>query len=621
MTLIHVNKYLCSVLLILTCLSFKLSAQYSSKPIQTLLDSLELVITDEKIPGAMISIATADTIIYSGGIGFAEMEDSVAVTEKHLFRLGSISKSMTSLAIMRLVKLGKLSLKTPVVDIDPNLPITNKWQDQSPILVEHLLEHTAGFDDMHVHAIYNTSDTRRPTCRDMLDSHRKSLTARWEPGSYMSYSNPGYVVAGHVIEKVSGLPFDEFIKTEILDPIGMTSSGFYFKEPTNFPMAKGYNNEGGKFTPIDYPSIQGGPAGELCSNASDMARYLQFMLNRQVVGSEFQVISESSFDRMESSHSSLAAKKGLPGGYGLAISNGWRHGYKTLGHNGGIDGFVSDFIYLPDADFAIAVSVNTGRRTRTIVNAILDYYLDVPALERTVLPISAALKDKYEGYYTYLNPRNQMFGFLEKMVTGVSLSVVSDSIIIRDLLANDIDTWYHAGKQQFFTRQEGEPFSMLLENNGTEAIWVDGGYAEKESKILRWLKNILFGLSLLFTLIYSIYGFFAFLIRLLSKHKGLDIGRLSLWIGSISFVIMLASFIASMESIEDIAKPHAFSVVTYMSSFLFLLFSLAGFIFSLKQEKSGKFSNWYFRLTAGLMIGLALYLLTQGIIGIRLWSY
>ena len=168
----------------------------------------------------------------------------------------------------------------------------------------------------------------------------------------------------------------------------MTSSGFSFKEPSFFPMAKGYSNEGGKYTPIDYPSIQGGPAGELCSNAHDMAKFLQAMLSGSRIGFDTKSISASSLKRMESSHTSLAAKKGLPGGYGLAISNGWRHGYKSLGHNGGIDGFVSDYFYLPDADFAVAVSVNTGRRTRTIVNAILDYYLETPDVERVVKPIS-----------------------------------------------------------------------------------------------------------------------------------------------------------------------------------------------------------------------------------------
>ena len=600
-----------------------LEAQLSSShDIQNLLDTIEVIIADEKIPGAMISIVTGDSILYTGGVGFAQVEDSISVTDQHLFRLGSISKTITSLAIMRLVEEGKLSLKTPIMEIDPGLPIKNKWRDRSPILVEHLLEHTAGFDDMHFNAIYNTIDNKRPSCREMIDSHQKSLYARWEPGTYMSYANPGYVVAGHVIEKVSGKPFDQFIKEEVLDPIGMASSGFYFKEPTAFPMAKGYNNEGGKFTPIDYPSIQGGPAGELCANAADMAEFLQFMLNRKMANGDRQLISASSFDRMESSMTTLAAKQGLPGGYGLAISNGWRWGYKTLGHNGGIDGFVSDYIYVPDANFAVAVSVNTGRRTRKILNAILKFYVDKPEVKRQEASIPPSFKEEYEGYYTYLNPRNQLFGFIEKMVTGVSLTVESDSILIKDLLGNDIDTWYHAGDKQFYTRQEGEPFAMLLDHNDTQAIWVDGGYAEKESKVIRWIKNIFFALSLLSVIVYVIYGFFALLIQLLSKDKRIGSKRVMLWIGAISFVIMLAGFISSMESISDVAKPHVFSVLAFVSSLIFFATTAIGFVLSMRKSSSGgAISKWYLRLTAVLMLGLALFLLSQGIIGIRLWSY
>ena len=595
--------------------------QSASKDIQVLLDSLEIIMTEDRIPGALISIVTSDSIYYTGGIGFANVAESVAVTDQHLFRLGSISKTMTCLAIMRLVEQDKLSLTTPIMEIDPSLPIKNVWRDQSPILVEHLLEHTAGFDDMHFNAIYNTTDDHRPSCREMINVHQKSLYARWEPGTYMSYANPGYVVAGHIIEKVSGKSFDQFIKEEVLDPVGMPSSGFYFKEPTLFPMAIGYESEGGKFTAIDYPSIQGGPAGELCANAADMAHFLQFMLNRKVSDSDKQLISNSSFDRMESAASTLAAKRGLPGGYGLAISNGWRRGYKSLGHNGGIDGFVSDYLYLPEANFAVAVSVNSGRRTRNIVNAILEYFVEEVEVSRQEVPIPQSIKDKYDGFYTYLNPRNQLFGFIEKMVTGVSLTVESDSIIIKDIMGNKIDTWFHAGGQQFYTRNEGVPFSMVLDHNKTEAIWVDGGYAEKESKVIRWTKNILFGLSLLSIVFYLIYGVFAILIQMLSKDKRLGLARLILWIGSISFVTMLAGFISSLESIQDIAKPHAFSILTFVSSVVFLVCAIVGFVLSFKSTSSGAFSKWYFRITAILMLGLALFLLRQGIIGIRLWTY
>ena len=212
---LHIYKLAIFIVLILISYCPHTIAQQAHKPIQALLDKLEVTLLDERIPGAMISIVTTDSILYQGGVGYAVVEDSLRVNEEYLFRLGSISKTMTSLGIMKLVEQGKVSLKTPILEIDSSLPIKNKWRETSPILVEHLLEHTAGFDDMHFHAVYNTKDLTRPSCRDMIDTHEQSLKARWEPGTYMSYSNPGYIVAGHVIEKVTGVPFDEFIKQEI----------------------------------------------------------------------------------------------------------------------------------------------------------------------------------------------------------------------------------------------------------------------------------------------------------------------------------------------------------------------------------------------------------------------
>lgn len=611
-------------LLFICALLLSKPSSLSQSPVHSLIDSLEDILQNKKIPGAMLSVVNRDSVIYAGGVGVANIEDSIAVSDQHLFRLGSISKTMTCLAIMKLVSENTLSLQTPVVEIDSELPIKNKWSEQSPILVEHLLEHTAGFDDMHFHAIYNEDDEKRPTCREMIDTHAKSLYARWEPGTLTSYSNPGYVVAGHVIEKITGRPFDEYIKTEILNPIGMKHSGFYFKEPTHAPMAKGYEHEGGKYIAIEYPSIQGGPAGELCSNAEDMSRFIRFMLQKGKTEDGQQLIPLALFERMESAHTTLAATQGLPGGYGLAISNSWRFGHAALGHNGGIDGFVSDYIYVPSADLAIAVSVNTNKRTRDVMNAIGNHFInqvEIKRSDRSTVPIAMELAKEYQGYYTYINPRNQLFGFIEKMITGVSLKFEQDSVVIKDLLGNQIDTWYHVGDNQFCTGTEEVPFSMLLKHNGHSAIWVDGGYGIKESKTVRWIKNLVFGLAIITTVLCFIFGFFYLLYKVVSKHNSPQLGAIAMWLSSLSFVAMLASFIFSMESVESIANPHISSVLTFVSSILFLLFSLFALFIVIKYPSNSRFRTGAKIFITVLMAGLALFLLQEGIIGLRLWAY
>ena len=138
---------------------------------------------------------------------------------------------------------------------------------------------------------------------------------------------------------------------------------------------------------------------------------------------------------------------------------------------------------------------------------------------------------------------------------------------------------------------------------------------------MRWIKNLFFGLSILSIFSFFFYGFFVLMFKLFNKSKGLGIGRVSLWFGSISFIIMAVSFLFSMESNKDIAEPNIFSVMTFVSSIIFLITSLFGFISSFKQTKHSTISRCYFRFSALLMVGIAIFLLTQGIVGIRLWSY
>ncbi|MEM7510670.1 MAG: serine hydrolase domain-containing protein, partial [Bacteroidota bacterium] len=253
---------------------FSHSYIYSQTDVESLLDSLTLEIEKRKYPGLMISIVRSDTILFSGGIGYADVENKRKVDELVLFRQGSISKSFTALALLKALYDQGLSLHTPIKEIDPELPITNKWTDQSPVTVAHVLEHTTGFDGWHTHAMYNFTDSVSPSGKAMVLSHQNSLKSRWKPGTIHAYNNPGYVVAGHLIEVLSGKSYQEYVKQEILAPIGMSRSAFYFKRPENVPMAKGYNLEREGYVEVPFVSIQGGAAGGLCANAHDMSNYL-----------------------------------------------------------------------------------------------------------------------------------------------------------------------------------------------------------------------------------------------------------------------------------------------------------------------------------------------------------
>ncbi len=609
-----------SLLFLYFYLALSLQAQHHSPPIQPLLDSLEAVIIDEKIPGALISIVRSDSIIYTGGVGYANVEDSVRVSDQHLFRLGSISKTMTALALMRLVEDNRLDLQTPVMDIDPNLSITNRWRDTDPITVEHALEHTTGFDDMHMHAIYNKTDEVAPSCKTMLESHKNSLTARWKPGTRWAYSNPGYVLAGHILEKKTGDSYHQVTKQSVFDPIGMVSSGFYFKEPEKL-MAQGYSREGGNFTPIDYPSIQGGPAGELCSNAMDMATFLQFMLTRQLSDGS-TLISRQSFDRMESSKTSYGAKNGLANGYGLAIFNHWLNGFHFQGHDGGIDGFVSSALYSRDADFGYAVSVNTTKSPASLARKIRNYFLgDEKVSNREEVPLPKDFQQNYEGFYTMQSPRSQLTYFLEYMFDAIEIEVQEDSVFVKELMNGVVDTLYHAGGHTFYSTDEGFPKTLFSSQEKNKILWLRSDTFHKVSKANHLFKMGLFFLSVFMTLVFMIYGFFWLLINVFKKNKKPFSSHVTLWISTFSFVGMIIAFIYNAESIGPSNELTLSALLVTIFSWLFLIFAFLALLQSFRLNSTNRFFRLFYTISALSVIGLALFLFYHDIIGLQMWNY
>ncbi len=601
----------------------------AQQSIQPLLDSLNVILEKEHIPGAMISIVKSDSIIFTGGIGLANIEKQEKATANHLFRLGSVSKSFTAIALYQLVESGQLQLTTPILQIDPNIPLENDWSASHPINTAHLLEHTAGFDDMHLHALYNRSDSTTPPCIQMVESHRNSLTARWCPGTRMTYSNPGYVVAGHILEVVSQQPYTKFVQDNLLHPLGMQQSGFYFKEPSALPMAQGYKYEGKEFQAIDFAAIQGGPAGEFCSNAKEMAYYLQFMLINKVKGdsSGQQILSPEAFDRIEYAQTTIAARKGFKGGYGLGNYNSWKYGFPFHGHGGAIDGFAANYIYSRKADIGIAVALNKQGSTRSLINKILAHFFEEPNTappNRQTFPIPAELKADYEGFYNFNYNRNQLFSFLRAMLNGVNLHFQEDTLLVSNLFGEPRDTLFYAGDQQFYSGKEGIPFAILFENEAEgnqKVVCLGDDYGEKSSKVWTIFKNMLFLSAILLTLLFLLYGFIWWIVQFFTKEKQSKISRLILWLAALSFVSMIGFFIYCVEDIPTAGTMYAGTILLFISSLAFFIFAIGSLFLCFRLKGEADLFKIYYYITTLAVVGLAIFFLWNDFIGLQLWNY
>jgi CubicO group peptidase (beta-lactamase class C family) len=153
---------------------------------------------------------------WAGGVGLADRENNTPVTADTHFRVGSISKSFIASALVQLYLDDAIDLDAPVSTIAPEIRIDNAWDPAHPVRVIHLLQHTAGFDDMHFNEMYNVSDPPDMPLGQVLAINPSSRVVRWEPGTRMSYSNPGYAVAGYLIEKVTGEKYEDRHRREDL---------------------------------------------------------------------------------------------------------------------------------------------------------------------------------------------------------------------------------------------------------------------------------------------------------------------------------------------------------------------------------------------------------------------
>ena len=250
------------------------------KPAQSipeLRQQLEKILKDTHTPGVSVAIVHKDAPEWVAGVGTADVASNRPATADTLFRIGSTSKAFASLSILKLAREGKLSLDDPVRKLAPDLSFENRWESTDPVRVVHLLEHTTGWDDMHLKEY--AKDAPGFDLRTALEFGRASRVSRYVPGTRMSYCNTGPTVAAYIVEKVTGQRFEDYVQQNFFNPFGMKTAT-YFAPPAGTGSTL-YHGDGK--SPYPYWNIIYRPAGSINASANDMAPYVQFYLNRGTV--------------------------------------------------------------------------------------------------------------------------------------------------------------------------------------------------------------------------------------------------------------------------------------------------------------------------------------------------
>ncbi len=338
-------------------------------------------------PGATVLIAKDDTILYRKAFGMANLELKVPMKPDNVLSLASITKQFTSVAILILMEQGKLGLKDPLSKYIADFPRGNE------ITLHHLLNHTSGIMN-YTNLPDFRSKTRLDRSPEEIISVFKSLPLAFNPGEKYDYSNSGYFLLGYIVEKISGMPYGDFIQKNIFDQLNMKNS-FYadaFKIIPN--RADGYQFYEGNYENAEYmsPTIAYA-AGSLVSTVDDM-----FLWNKAIHNN--LLISEKSKQLAFTNHT-LTNKKHDNYGYGWAINE--IAGIATIEHTGGINGFTSSGIYIPSKNIYAIVLTNLddGKGPEAYNIKVVSALLGKPISEKAAMQLSETALKKWVGVYQF----------------------------------------------------------------------------------------------------------------------------------------------------------------------------------------------------------------------------
>ncbi len=220
------------------------------------------------VPGAGVIVIKDDQVALRRAYGLADLEHRTPATPSTDFRLASLSKQFTAMAIMLLVRDGKLRYDQPVSEIFPELPPATR-----AITIRHFLNHTSGIWDYE--DLVLPTRTAQLDDRDVLGLVAAKDSLYFPPGSAYRYSNSGYVLLGMIVARVSGMPYPEFMRRRIFEPLGMNATVAHVEGKDTVPQrAYGYSPSGGTFTQTDQ-SITSATLGDggTYTNVDDMARW------------------------------------------------------------------------------------------------------------------------------------------------------------------------------------------------------------------------------------------------------------------------------------------------------------------------------------------------------------
>lgn len=553
---------------------------------------------------ALAGVVVVDgKVVWTRAFGVADLDSGAAATTKTLFPVASVSKILTGLGLCELAAAGRLSLDDDLARVAPELPFVNPFPGR-PLLVRHLLEHTTGVQEQ----VPRWVDERRgavPSVTELVRRSFREVPVRWPAGERSVYSNFNYIAAHHVIEKTTGMPFDTYITTRLLSPLGMTSTFRLYGEPKS-DAAKGY--VGRSPEPVVPPVGAYRVAAGLAASAEDLGRLIVMLLDDgKFEGRE--IVPRRVVECLEEIRTGPPGRHGLPLGHGSGVVAREMHGRKLHGHNGIVDGFAASLFYGREDRFGFALMTNAHPLPRApslsrARDAVFAHFAPgkpppAPTTDFTPTPI-----ESLTGFYLYASSRFALFSGVDRLTKSVRVEAKDGRLFERTLWGDPRELIETA--PSLFRHQASRYPEVIL--TSAYLFRSPNGYYEKKGPAVFWIQAMAWALAALSLAAAPFLWLWAVCVR---RERSWTVRFLGVALLSLA---VTAGAAASLRTSEEALTLNPFTAAFCAGTVSFYLASLAAFAAGLRRRH-------FVRLVAltGLLT-LAQLLLLDGWIGFKSWD-
>ncbi|HRH64680.1 MAG TPA: serine hydrolase domain-containing protein [Bacteroidia bacterium] len=351
--------------------------------------------------GATALVARNGRILYKKAFGMANLEYAIPMQVDNVFRIGSITKQFTAVVILQLMEQGKLNLQDDITRFIPDYPTHGHT-----ITIEHLLTHTSG-----IRSYTDMKDFEEKMSLDLkpgeLINHFKNEPMEFAPGTKWNYSNSGYFLLGYIIEKITGKTYAHYVEENIFKPLGMTNSLYGSDSKIVKYRAGAYDKDSIGF--VNAPPIsmtQPYSAGSIQSTVEDLFKWHQAVHSCQLVKKE-------SLDKAFTKYT-LTDGTETDYGYGWYLDNVQER--PTIEHGGGINGFLTQSIYLPKEDVFVAVFSNCNCNPPDVIGAKIAALTIGKPYEYKEIPIENTVLKGYTGVYENVKGEQRLISLSENQL-------------------------------------------------------------------------------------------------------------------------------------------------------------------------------------------------------------